>query len=147
MRILADAFSLDDLNTKGYGFYCDFRPDVSNGVSGWGAKGTVLLKTILDLRPVDHQKLKKEDVKHDADQTTGLEAKEERGKKEGMAGKVKVRGNKKIKVEQVDLTLEDGPDGEKPAASPDSVYGDEFDYALDDDFDDALAGAEELLSL
>lgn len=46
MRVLADSFEPEELNSKGYGLYCAFRPN-SNG---WGKKAEMHLSTILDLR-------------------------------------------------------------------------------------------------
>lgn len=46
MRVLADSFEPEELNSKGYGLYCDFRPNSD----GWGKKAEMQLSTILDLR-------------------------------------------------------------------------------------------------
>ncbi|KAF7332077.1 Glutamine synthetase [Mycena kentingensis (nom. inval.)] len=46
MRLLLDTYSVEEINTKGWGLYADFRPDVN----GWGDRGEVRCSTILDLR-------------------------------------------------------------------------------------------------
>ncbi|KAG8895585.1 hypothetical protein FRB99_000452 [Tulasnella sp. 403] len=46
MRLLAQTFGPGDLNTQGYGLYCDFRPSVE----GWGKKSEMRMQTILGLR-------------------------------------------------------------------------------------------------
>jgi hypothetical protein len=46
----ADFLSADELDRRAWGWYVAARPDVDPGPSGWGAKGTLRLKTILDLR-------------------------------------------------------------------------------------------------
>lgn len=71
MQLLADAFPPDELNAKGYDFYCSFRPEVENGRAGWGERSGMDLKTILNLRPVvEEPKLEEEeeeDVKREED--------------------------------------------------------------------------------
>lgn len=47
LRVLADSFSPSELNKKGFSLYTKFRPEVN----GWGKKGTLHLKKILQLRP------------------------------------------------------------------------------------------------
>ncbi|KAK4463776.1 protein impact [Cladorrhinum samala] len=54
LRMLFDSWA-DDLDTaeldrRAWGWYCAVRPDVENGVAGWGSKGAVRLDSILDLR-------------------------------------------------------------------------------------------------
>ncbi|KAK3079953.1 hypothetical protein LTS18_003512, partial [Coniosporium uncinatum] len=39
-----------DLDRRAWGWYVRVRPEVDSGVSGWGAKGTVKLSDILQLR-------------------------------------------------------------------------------------------------
>ncbi|KAL1311393.1 hypothetical protein AAFC00_001560 [Neodothiora populina] len=46
----ADALSTDDLDKRAWSCYVKTRPDVEQGKAGWGAKGQVKLKDILDLR-------------------------------------------------------------------------------------------------
>lgn len=46
----ADFLSAEELDRRAWGWYASSRPDVDSGPSGWGAKGTLRLKTILDLR-------------------------------------------------------------------------------------------------
>lgn len=46
----ADFLSADELDRRAWSWYTAARPEVDFGPSGWGAKGTLRLKTILDLR-------------------------------------------------------------------------------------------------
>ena len=46
MRLLAETYSPQELNEKGFGIYADFRPTVEK----WGEKGEVHCKDILALR-------------------------------------------------------------------------------------------------
>jgi len=41
MRLLADSYDPEELNRIGFSLYCDFRPDVEPGTSGWGKRGKV----------------------------------------------------------------------------------------------------------
>lgn len=46
----ADTLSTADLDKRAWGWYSSVRPEVESGPAGWGAKGVLRLKTILDLR-------------------------------------------------------------------------------------------------
>lgn len=46
LRLLADTFSAEEINTKGWGLYAEFRPYVE----GWGKRGEVRCGKILGLR-------------------------------------------------------------------------------------------------
>ena len=46
----AHVLSRDDLDKRAWSWYVAVRPDVQNGVAGWGGKGEVSLKRILELR-------------------------------------------------------------------------------------------------
>ncbi|TFK75834.1 hypothetical protein BDN72DRAFT_831278 [Pluteus cervinus] len=46
LRLLADSFSPQELNKKGWGLYAEFRPIVN----GWGKRSELKYSTILDLR-------------------------------------------------------------------------------------------------
>lgn len=46
----ADTLSTADLDKRAWGWYSSVRPEVENGPAGWGAKGVLRLKSILDLR-------------------------------------------------------------------------------------------------
>ncbi|TFK55947.1 hypothetical protein OE88DRAFT_1622012 [Heliocybe sulcata] len=46
MRLLAESYDPEELNRKGFGLYCDFRPEVG----GWGERGEVKCEKILELR-------------------------------------------------------------------------------------------------
>ncbi|PSR76837.1 hypothetical protein BD289DRAFT_378453 [Coniella lustricola] len=46
----AEALEPMELDRRAWGWYTAVRPDVSSGASGWGAKGTLKLSSILDLR-------------------------------------------------------------------------------------------------
>lgn len=46
----ADHLTASDLDRRAWSWYSAVRPDVEHGPSGWGAKGSLKLKTILDLR-------------------------------------------------------------------------------------------------
>ena len=49
MRELAKAFKLEQLAEKAFELYVKFRPNVAEGVTGWGAKGTLDLGRIRSL--------------------------------------------------------------------------------------------------
>jgi hypothetical protein len=49
MRTLAQAFESKELNDKAFALYERFRPNIPEGVRGWGAKGELNLKLIRDL--------------------------------------------------------------------------------------------------
>ncbi|KAG1752714.1 uncharacterized protein EDB91DRAFT_1234689 [Suillus paluster] len=49
LRLLAESFPPQELNTKGFGLYAEFRPDVD----GWGKRGEVRCERILSLRKKD----------------------------------------------------------------------------------------------
>ncbi|KAI1881043.1 hypothetical protein JX265_001283 [Neoarthrinium moseri] len=46
----ADHLSASELDRRAWGWYVAVRPEVEGGPSGWGAKGNLHLKAILDLR-------------------------------------------------------------------------------------------------
>ena len=50
MRLLARSYEPEELNRKGFSLYCDFRPEVEPGNSGWGKRGKVSCEAILRLR-------------------------------------------------------------------------------------------------
>lgn len=50
MRLLAGSYGPEELNRKGFSLYCDFRPEIEPGKSGWGKRGKVSCETILKLR-------------------------------------------------------------------------------------------------
>ncbi|ROV86959.1 hypothetical protein VSDG_10114 [Cytospora chrysosperma] len=49
----ADFLSTEELDRRAWSWYSATRPEVEYGPSGWGAKGMLRLKTILDLRRKD----------------------------------------------------------------------------------------------
>jgi hypothetical protein len=49
MTELANAFDPDDLAHQGFSLYEQFRPQIPEGVSGWGAKGALDLDGIRKL--------------------------------------------------------------------------------------------------
>lgn len=49
----ADFLSTEELDRRAWSWYSAARPEVEYGPSGWGAKGVLRLKTILDLRRKD----------------------------------------------------------------------------------------------
>jgi hypothetical protein len=66
--LLADSFPPPELNSKGFGLYAEFRPDVD----GWGKRGEVRCEQILSLRKKDRSTIaetamKDEVVKLDVD--------------------------------------------------------------------------------
>jgi hypothetical protein len=65
MRLLAESHEPEELNQKGFSFYCDFRPDIEPGKSGWGKRGKVPCEVILNLRKTN---VKGEDVADDANE-------------------------------------------------------------------------------
>ncbi|KAK5995092.1 Protein IMPACT-A [Cladobotryum mycophilum] len=46
----ADVLGPEELDRRAWRWYVDIRPDVDSGPSGWGAKGTLSLARVLDLR-------------------------------------------------------------------------------------------------
>ena len=50
MRLLAGSYEPEELNRIGFSLYCDFRPEIEPGTSGWGKRGKVSCETILKLR-------------------------------------------------------------------------------------------------
>ncbi|KAJ0110020.1 hypothetical protein J7T55_014823 [Diaporthe amygdali] len=46
----ADFLTAEELDRRAWSWYTAVRPEVDFGPSGWGAKGTLRLKTVLDLR-------------------------------------------------------------------------------------------------
>ena len=46
MKLLADSYSPEELNEKGFGLYAEFRPKVE----GWGGRGEVRCDKVLALR-------------------------------------------------------------------------------------------------
>ena len=46
----AHVLSIEELDRRAWSWYVAVRPDVQNGVAGWGGKGEVKLKTILEMR-------------------------------------------------------------------------------------------------
>lgn len=46
LRLLAESFSPQEINEKGWGLYCEFRP----ASEGWGQRAEVRCETILNLR-------------------------------------------------------------------------------------------------
>lgn len=65
MRLLADSHEPEELNQNGFSLYCDFRPDIEPGKSGWGERGKVPCEVILNLRKT---KEKGEGAADDADE-------------------------------------------------------------------------------
>jgi hypothetical protein len=49
MMELANGFEQDELAQRGFGLYEQFRPEIPDGVSGWGAKGELDLGRIRKL--------------------------------------------------------------------------------------------------
>jgi hypothetical protein len=50
MTQLASALKPDELAQRGFGLYEQFRPNIPEGVSGWGAKGELDLDLLRKLR-------------------------------------------------------------------------------------------------
>lgn len=46
LKLLADTYSPNELNQRGYALYCDFRPDVEQ----WGKRSELFCSKILSLR-------------------------------------------------------------------------------------------------
>jgi hypothetical protein len=69
MRHLASAFDPEDLNSKGYGLYADFRPESHE----WGSRSEMKLHTILDLRSLStaHSPIV---AQHKSDQPTQMQS-------------------------------------------------------------------------
>ncbi len=51
---LAKAFEPDELASRGFGLYEQFRPQIPEGVAGWGAKGELDLDLISKLASRAH---------------------------------------------------------------------------------------------
>jgi len=45
-----DSLDKAELDRRTWAWYCRVRPDVQNGVAGWGGKGSVKLEDILKLK-------------------------------------------------------------------------------------------------
>ncbi|GAA5844958.1 hypothetical protein JCM9279_000056 [Rhodotorula babjevae] len=142
MRLLADSFSPAELNTKGYGLYLDFRPDVD----GWGKKAELRMSTILDLRrflthaPVDDAPepsgSKEED---EADRAAG--AREVKQELDGADGLVQVKAEPEEDVggvEPVSKRVKRDEDVKPSVGAPEE---DEFDALLAED-DDLFAAVD-----
>ncbi|KZT20375.1 hypothetical protein NEOLEDRAFT_1075772 [Neolentinus lepideus HHB14362 ss-1] len=56
MRLLAESYEPIELNRKGFGLYCEFRPEVGK----WGERGEVKCETILKLRKRTQQAMASE---------------------------------------------------------------------------------------
>ena len=54
MTELANAFDTDELAQRGFGLYEQFRPQIPEGVGGWGAKGELDLGCIAKLAVRTH---------------------------------------------------------------------------------------------
>jgi hypothetical protein len=65
MRLLAESYEPEELNRNGFSLYCDFRPKIEPGESGWGKRGKVPCEDILKLRK---ERMKEESVVSDANQ-------------------------------------------------------------------------------
>jgi len=50
MRLLAGSYEPEELNQQGFSLYCELRPDIEPGQSGWGKRGKVSCELILRLR-------------------------------------------------------------------------------------------------
>jgi hypothetical protein len=50
MKETAKALKPDELAQRGFGLYEQFRPQIPEGVQGWGAKGELDLELIRKLR-------------------------------------------------------------------------------------------------
>jgi hypothetical protein len=50
MRLLAGSYEPEELNRKASSLYCDFRPEIEPGMSGWEQRGKVSCEVILKLR-------------------------------------------------------------------------------------------------
>jgi len=46
----SETLTVDELDKRAWSWYVQIRPEVENGISGWGQKGSIKLKDILDLR-------------------------------------------------------------------------------------------------
>ena len=57
-RLLTPPQQREELDRKAWDFYIRVRPDVEAGVSGWGQKGHVPLRRILELRKLEEVKAK-----------------------------------------------------------------------------------------
>jgi len=60
MRLLAESYEPEELNRKGFSLYCDFRPEIEPGKSGWGKRGKVPCEVILNLRKKSRKEREKE---------------------------------------------------------------------------------------
>jgi len=54
MMELAKAFDADELAQRGFGLYEQFRPQIPEGIGGWGAKGELDLGRIAKLASQTH---------------------------------------------------------------------------------------------
>lgn len=124
MRVLAESFEPDDVNLKGYGLYCEFRPE-AGGALGWGKKAEMKLSTLLDLRPAPKEEEDElGDVVDEGEEVTVV--KDEDGGR-SLAGKEK--GGERVKIEEEEKAEE--PSKKRPKLE----LEEDFDAFLDDDLD------------
>ncbi|GAA5932059.1 hypothetical protein JCM3775_004228 [Rhodotorula graminis] len=144
MRLLADSFSPAELNTKGYGLYLDFRPDVD----GWGKKAELRMSTILGLRrflthaPVDDAPEASGSQKEEDEEERAREVKQE---VDGADAPVRVKAEPEDDaggVEPVTKRVKREEDGGEDDVKPSVVAAeDEFDALLAED-DDLFAAVD-----
>ncbi|KAG2348986.1 hypothetical protein BDR05DRAFT_1028076 [Suillus weaverae] len=79
LRLLAESFPPPELNSKGFGLYAEFRPDVD----GWGKRGEVRCEQILSLRKKDRGTVAETPVKGEV---VKLEVNHDPGAAEGPSG-------------------------------------------------------------
>lgn len=120
LRLLAESFEPKELNEKGYGLYCEFRPESEGGVKGWGQKADMRLETILGLRKgVGEEERKGESEEGEGEEVLDGFGEGEEGGADEDDGAPPGRKRQKVEPEP------DGESGDK----------DEFDLALEDDLD------------
>jgi len=69
MRLLSESYQPEELNRRGFSLYCDFRPDIEPGKSGWGKRGKVSCEVILKLRKERAEEGRIDDVSEDVKHT------------------------------------------------------------------------------
>ena len=103
LRLLAQSFEPSELNTKGFGLYADFRPEVDK----WGERASVRCERILGLRSKrDVVSIKEEDEDGGRGQGRGgveIETKEEGGSQVKNEEEVPVIKKAKMEMEGEEL--------------------------------------------
>ena len=102
LRLLADSYSPEELNKKGFGLYAEFRPEVG----GWGGRGEIKCEKILSLRKTRIASVKgeKESETSTAEVVQDPQSKEQAEESGSSLAKVQTEG---LTWEEYAATLDD----------------------------------------